>query len=196
MKKPFAISAAANPRREALVAETLLMMHIIDSAEEVGDCWIWQLATTPQGYPIMKIAGHGCCHVRRVVATLAGHRLAPRQPVEACCEERGCVKPQHMAPSSIRAIAKKAGQHGAFSSLARRAKIAAARRRAPGVKLTIDIAREIRLSEESGPVLAARYGIDKSLVNSIKRGEAWREYQSTPFSGLMAANDARRRGVA
>ena len=44
--------------------------------------------------------------------------------------------------------------------------------------------REIRLSEDSGPVLAERYGVNRSLIGGIRRGTAWRDY-SNPFAGLM-----------
>ena len=54
--------------------------------------------------------------------------------------------------------------------------------------LTIEQAREIRMSDESGPVLALRYGVDKSLINGIKAGRNWKEYSNTnPFAGLMRA---------
>lgn len=187
--KAFEIDRRDNPRRDSLEFETLLSMRIMDGVEEVGDCWLWQRGTTPHGYPIMKIAGFGCCHVRRVVATLVGHQLATREPVETTCNERCCLNPAHLRPSNSRQIAKSAAKRGAFSSLTRRIKIAKNRRMANGVKIDIEKAREIRASSESGPVLAKRYGIAKSAINRIKRGEAWIEYQDNPFAGLFAVND-------
>lgn len=161
--------------------------------EEVGDCWIWQQGVSDGGYPIMKAKGRGCCLVRRLVVELTGRKLKPRQPVGVSCDERLCVNPEHLQPTTTSAIAQKAADRGAFSTLARGAKIAVKRREAAGVKLTIGQAREIRMSTESGPILAERYGVNKSLINSIKRGTAWREYQGNPFAALMAANDAARR---
>ena len=49
--------------------------------------------------------------------------------------------------------------------------------------MTLEMAREVRASNESGPVLAKRYGVDRSLIGSIRRGEVWKDY-SNPFDGL------------
>lgn len=152
---------------------------------EEGECWIWQGAYSSNGYPIMKAAGvkSGCLLVRRLVVELDGRPAKPRQPVAASCDDKRCCNPACLKPSSTSAIGKKAGKNGAYSRMSRRAKIAASRR--GHGKLNYEQAAEIRLSKESGPVLAERYGIDKSMVNNIKRGEAWRDY-SSPFAGLMA----------
>ena len=106
------------------------------------------------------------------------------------CDERRCVNPAHLVASSISEIAAKAGARGAFSSLARGAKIAAARRTKG--KLTIDEARVIRMSDESSPVLALRYGVNKSVINGIKAGTRWRDY-ANPFQALLPSNDGARR---
>ena len=45
-------------------------------------------------------------------------------------------------------------------------------------------AQEIRNSEESGQVLADRYGVSRSWVNRIKRNEVWRML-SNPWKGLF-----------
>lgn len=173
--------------------EDLTPQDLLDRSDEVGECWLWNQATSKGGYPIMKIRGCGCKYVRRIAAELAGHELAPRQPVATSCNEKLCVNPAHCDPSTIQAVAKKAGEAGAWSTPKRSAKIAAAKR-AKG-KLTADQAAEIRASTESGPVLAARFGIDKSMVNNIKRGEAWKDY-TNPFAGMfasLAANDSGRK---
>jgi hypothetical protein len=51
-------------------------------------------------------------------------------------------------------------------------------------KLSESKVQEIRLSDEPGPVLAERYGVSKSWINKIKRGEVWRVL-SSPFAGLF-----------
>ncbi|GKS91206.1 hypothetical protein [Acidovorax sp. SUPP2539] len=159
--------------------------QIYSRCEEVGDCWIWQGATSDTGYPIMKRHGGPCLLVRRVVMQLTNRPPAARQPVTAACEDKRCCSPKHLRLSTPSKVGKRAAANGAFSSPARGAKIAAARRAASGVKLTLDQAQEIRLSTESGPVLAERYKIHRSQVNSIKRGEAWKDY-SNPFARLGA----------
>lgn len=150
--------------------------------EEVADCWIWQGYTTKIGYPMAKIGGKAQL-VRRVVCELDGRPPAPRQPVAARCNDKLCCKPAHLYPSSIKVIAKAAAKRGAFSSADRAAKIAATKRAAG--KLTMEKAREIRMRPESAPVLAPIYGVDKSLINKVRSGKAWRD-MSSPFAGLGA----------
>lgn len=176
---------------EAKAAPGVSLQHVRERCEEVGDCWIWQRCTNHMGYPVMRIGGTMRL-VRRVAVEASGRALLPRQPVAVRCGERGCVNPEHLFPSSESAIAKKAAKRGAWSSPMRGAKIAQARRTTMA-KLTLEQAREIRASSDSGPVLAARYGVNRSLVSRIRRGDAWREYMGNPFAGLFAANDARRR---
>ncbi|MGV2480270.1 UNVERIFIED_CONTAM: hypothetical protein IGO34_26065, partial [Salmonella enterica subsp. enterica serovar Weltevreden] len=104
--------------------------------------------------------------------------------VVAASVKQLCVNPAHLPASTISAVAKAAADRGVFSGIARAAKIAAARR-AQSAKLDIQKARDIRMSSESGPVLAARYGVNKSRINAIKRGEAWKDHVN-PFYGLGA----------
>jgi len=161
---------------------TLKMIH--DRCDEVGDCWIWKDAVGKHGYPIMRRRPSGCLLVRRVAVALGGRPAQPRQPVACTCDEKRCCNPAHLKPSTPAAVAKAAAAKGAFSSMARSAKIAQSKR--ASAKLTLEIAREIRASEDSGPALAERYGVTRSMIGIIRRGAAWRDY-SNPFTGLIGA---------
>ena len=160
------------------------LKYIKDRCVDEGECWIWQLATSQAGYPIVRLRPQPCQLVRRLVLELLGRPAQPRQPTVTTCGDKRCCNPDHIRTSTLKAIGRKAAQRGAFSSPARAAKIAAAKRASSYAKLSMDDARAIRASSEPGPVLALRYGIDKSMVNNIKRGAAWRDY-SNPFAGLM-----------
>ena len=153
---------------------------------EEGECWIWLGTVSDSGYPIMKRDGGPCLLVRRVAIALDGRAPKPRQPVACTCDDKRCVAPAHLKLSTWTKVGKSAAAKGAFSGKARCAKVAAGRRAKNDVKLTPEIALVIRESQESGPVLAQRYGVNRSLINAIKRGEAWKEYANTPFSGLGA----------
>jgi len=168
-----------------LIAETLECMRIWDSLEEIGDCLVWTGSVNKYGYPQYKSSTENKCRlVRRMAWKFAGGTINYRVPLGCKCGDRKCVNPEHLYQSSTQAIAKKAAQRGAWSSVTRAAKIAATKR-AKG-KLTMEQAREIRLSNESGPALAAIYGVNKSLINGIKSGRNWREYaNSNPFAALM-----------
>ena len=165
--------------------EDLTLDHIKSRTEEVGDCWIWQQGAT-NGYPQMKVQGRCCKLVRRMVVEIDGRPAEPRQPVVATCGEALCVNPAHLKATSTSDAAKRAAKKGAWQGKARAAKIAKTRRRSNvNKKLDIDKAREIRMSTESGPVLAARYGVNRSLISRIKRGTDWKDY-ANPYSALGA----------
>lgn len=164
-------------------------------SDEVGACWLWNQATSKAGYPIMKVRGCGCQLVRRISAMLAGHELKPRQPVITTCEEQLCVNPKHCQPSTPTAVGLRAAEQGAFSQPARGAKIAAARRSSGSAKLTLEQVLAIRASTETERVLAAEYGVNRSVIGGIRRGDRWKDYAS-PFAGLLqrpAANDHGRK---
>jgi hypothetical protein len=173
-----------NPQIKTLIDETLAWMHIIEQTEEFGDqCLLWTGAVSTDGrYPIMKKRGCRCETVRRVVVRMDGRPPEPRQPVRTTCGERLCVSPKCLVLSTTSEVAKVAGKNGAYSSIARCSKIAMSKRL--NSKLTIEDARVIRMSSETGPVLAERYGVHKTLINNIKSGKSWREYGGF-FSGLV-----------
>ena len=178
------MTLATTPTTAQLIQETLDCMAMLDKCVEFADdCLLWTAAVGHSGAPLYKPVGRICTLVRRDAYRLSGRTLKPRVPIDSTCGEKLCINPTHLFESTTQAIAKRAGKRGAWSGLARRAKIAAAKRRAG--KLTAEQAREIRTSTESGPVLSLRFGVNRSLINNIKRGVAWREY-SNPFLGLMA----------
>lgn len=160
--------------------------------EEVGDCWIWQGKCTSTGYPQAKINGKATL-VRRHVAALKGITLVRRQPVRAICDDPKCCNPAHIRASTVKEIAEIAGSKGKHSAPSKCIAIALDKRKKS--KLNMEQAQEIRLSAESGPVLAERYGVHKSLINMIKQGKAWKDY-SSPFAGLFSANNAQGRARA
>lgn len=167
-----------------LIQETLDCMLIHERSVEFADCMLWSASTNDAGHPQYKPVGRACTLVRRDVYRLSGRELHKRVPIDTRCGEKACINPDHLFESTTSAIALRAGARGAFSSKARCAKIAAAKRSKAKLPGGMETAREIRMSSETGTVLAARHGIDRSLVNRIKRNLAWKDY-SNPFAGLM-----------
>ncbi|MDE1999577.1 MAG: hypothetical protein KGI52_11675 [Burkholderiales bacterium] len=151
---------------------------------EVGDCWEWAGAMSNKRSPIAAIPTQhplkpGMRAVRVGVAVLAweaaNKKAVGSMLVYRTCFNRVCVNPAHL----------KCGTHAQMSeTLAKAGKckrkpaaIAAITRakRSTVAKLTIEQAREIRASTDTTINLAGKYGINKSLVSRIKRGDAWRE---------------------
>ena len=64
----------------------------------------------------------------------------------------------------------------------------AERERSRTTKLTTAQAEQIRGSAQSGPELAALFGVSRSTVNKIRRGESWKHL--TPPAELdVSANE-------
>lgn len=155
-----------------------------DRSYEFGDCWIWTQGTNGAGYPQVKVPGGTAQLVRRLAAAVGGKPPAKGQPVTTTCGEKLCVNPEHMKPSTKKAIGKAAAARGAFSGLSRAGKIAGARR-AGLVKLTDEQVAEIRASDDTDKVLGEAYGVKSYYVARIRRGDARKDYAS-PWAGLGA----------
>ncbi len=162
----------------------ITLEEIHSRCDEEGDCWIWRDATSQNGYPIMKRSGGPCLLVRRVVAALKGDEPAPRQPVATTCNDKRCCAPEHVHTSTPKKVGKDAAKRGSYSSLARRMKVAAAKRASPQAKLSMDKARDIRLSTKTSVALAAEYEVNVSVIKGIRQNRMWVDY-SSPFAGLM-----------
>lgn len=161
-------------------------------ATEEGDCLLWG-KYLGNGVPMVYHDGK-LIQVRKLILTLSGvHVWAPY--VAAKCGNPTCIDQGHIVQRSTK---QQHAHMGRLVSLApsnphRIVKITKARRDQVG-KLTQEQAIEIRMSGESGPALAARFGVSRELVNRIKRGESWAHEFGNPFSSLFtAANDNGRK---
>ena len=167
---------------ETIVSDTLALMALIERTEECGDCLLWTGSVGHSGLPIYKPYGKPCTLVRRAMFQLNGGTLIPRKPIDTRCGEKCCVNPAHLFQSTTSKVSQRAAKRGAFSGLVRRSKIAESKRSIS--KLTLEQARDIRVSPETGPVLALRYGVNKAVINGIKNGTRWKEYGGH-WAGLM-----------
>lgn len=120
-------------------------------------------------------------NLRRTLYLLVRGHLEPSRRLAPDCGNPYCINPDHQLALTEKQKSKRAAKNGAFSRPARNAKIAEAKRK--NAVLTLEIAREIRVSEESGPVLAQRYGVNRSLITRIRAAKCWIDYRN-PFSGL------------
>jgi hypothetical protein len=176
-----------NSQETGFSPDLKLLQRIKSRCIECGDCHEWQGSATksPTGtmYPSVRVNGKAKM-VRRIVYEATHGSIRAKHAIRTTCGNDLCVNGAHLATNTTSQIATIAARAGKFSGFARSAKIANSKR-ARDAKLTQEIATEIRFSEETGPVLAARYGVNRSLVVRIKAGKAWRDY-SNPFMGLGA----------
>jgi hypothetical protein len=164
-------------------------IHTLESLQarvvEVGDCWEWQgyiQNNTPQvaAYPGGK---KKMVSVRRLLRELETGRAQPDGHYSNTCGNPLCVNPDHTIwrgqDAHMRAMASKRRVSDVTANKLRKFRVESGL-----AKLDESKAQEIRLSTESGPVLAERYGISRSWVNRIKRNEVWRML-SSPWQGLF-----------
>lgn len=142
--------------------------RIMARTTEEGDCLIWE-GVWNNGSPQVYLDGKYQM-VRRVLWQ-AEHGPIRRGLHPRCtCGEQRCVRLAHIRLRTTRQIAQDAAKTGSWSSLLRRAKIAAARRKAS--KLTQDDVARIRAAE-TGAAIARELGISKSMAAKIRSGAAW-----------------------
>lgn len=164
--------------------------HTVESLRartiEVGECWEWQGYSahgTPQVFSPAGNPKRRMVSVRRLFRELIAGQPQPDGFYSVSCGNVECVNPDHTLFRTeklhFKAMGKKVG-----SSPVRSLKLSQYHRTNGKAKLSESKAQEIRLSNESGPVLAERYGVNKSLISRVRRGEIWK-CLTNPFRGLM-----------
>jgi len=146
------------------------------------DCWHWKLSTR-FGAPIVHVYKlDGTTTVmrgRRAAMYLStGKDLKSGQVAFARleCTSLDCVNPAHTTTGNRNALGaylRKSGR-AKLTPQAKANRTLAARCRC-GTKLSIEIAREIRLSTETQMALAKKYGVPQSRIYEIRAGHAWKE---------------------
>lgn len=62
-----------------------------------GDCWIWQGATTRNGYGMVQVDGRRWMAHRYAYTALVGP-VQPQLDLDHLCRRRACVNPDHLEP--------------------------------------------------------------------------------------------------
>lgn len=145
--------------------------HFFWTRVQVGgadECWPCLNKPKPTGYCSVSVDNH----------TRAAHRVAyelARGPIPAglivrhTCDNRRCCNPAHLllgthADNSADLVRR--GRHprksGALHGEAH-----------PNARLTREQVEEIKASPESQRKLGSRFGVSKTVIGNIRRGEAW-----------------------
>lgn len=158
--------------------------HTIESLKQrtIDDagCWIWQ---GYYGNKVPSVYGpNGMMPVRRLILDLLDKVYPKKSHLHPSCGNGGCVNPEHIKIYTVKqhmdALRKEA--HKSQTRIANLQKY----KRKHCSKINEDIAQEIRLSDETGPVLAEKYGVSRSLINRVRRNTAWVN-RNHPFLSLM-----------
>ena len=102
------------------------------------------------------------------------------------CGNPACVNPEHTGRSTRTQMNRRimAEMSGATNTL--RVKRIADTKRRTDAKLSQTDVDQIRASDDRYEDMAARFGVSKSLIGRVRRGEVWRTFSASPFSGLFA----------
>jgi hypothetical protein len=140
-------------------------------------CWHWRLATC-QNLP--KVHLHGRKHAvrgRRAAMILSlGRDLVQGEMAVAKCDSLDCVNPGHAFIGTRKDHAEWMRKTGRSKSVKKQISILKARMARKKTKLSFEIAREMRASDEPTHVLAERYGVAKSAASAARSGRSWREF--------------------
>jgi hypothetical protein len=166
------------------------MKHTIESLKartiEEGDCWLWQ-GYKANGTPQVSNPRPGfrskMYSVRRLMRELATEKPTPDGHYVTSCGTPDCVNPKHVLYRTDEQHLQAIGRLSS-TGITKARKLRQHYMKVGRAKLTDEIAQEIRLSNESSPALAQRYGVDRSLISKVRRGEAWKVL-ANPFRGLM-----------
>lgn len=151
--------------------------------EDEDACWIWRGAYN-RDTPVVRNDGR-MVSTRRVAFALANPGTALAGYVcRATCDERGCVRPDHLHRQHRNSLARENGRNGDLNVLAR-LRLAEASR-AQHSPLDWDKVREIRASRGPSNEVGARYGVSGKTIRRIRRREAWVIGDPGMFSGLGA----------
>lgn len=148
-----------------------------------GECWQWH-GCMQGAVPMMKHDGQ-VANVRRLV--LIGRGVPMKGYIATfICGNPECVNPEHTARSTRAQMNRRimADMNSATNTL--RVKRIAEIKRRTSAKLSQADVYQIRASDDRYDDLATRFGVSKSLIGRVRRGEVWRTFSASPFSGLFA----------
>lgn len=132
--------------------------------DDPDGCWTWTGARV-RGYGQFQVRRGTTRRAHRVSWELANGAIPDDLYVLHRCDNRGCVRPDHLFLGDHLDNMRDAVQKGRMTG---------PRGEAQGRHiLTAEQARIIKTSRETGRVLAARYGVSESTVSKIRRGTNW-----------------------
>jgi hypothetical protein len=160
--------------------------------EDTG-CMVWGGTTNPSGAPTATPKRENgrkpTLQLRRIAWQERHGEIPEGMLVTYSCKNPRCLRHLELVTKAevVRRQWQKTDARAKLTAGATRA----SRKRA---KLDMDRAREIRNSNETLEVIAARMGISVALASQVRRGERWKD-DTNPFGAMVrsvAANDERK----
>ena len=158
------------------------MQKLLQHTTDDGDCLVWTRSCC-NGHPAARV-GSKTVLVRRVLWADLHGEIPVGSIVRMTCSTPLCINPDHITLTTYQRLGKQLGALGVMSGPERSAAIARTKRKTQA-KLTDAAVRDIRTSDETTIVMAARYGVAQAHISKVRKHKAWRDF-SSPFNGLGA----------
>lgn len=145
--------------------------------EEIGDRWVWSGRTSDTGSPRFYVGGKDnsvyrlayCIHKGISESEITGKVVWPTT-------EQRDINPAHLMAGSMAEMRVWERLNGKTTrGISTRARLTKGARSRASTRLTPELAKQIRESEETSLALAARLGCSPSTVRDVRRRRTWRE---------------------
>lgn len=133
-------------------------------------CWEWTGYKNAKGYGVINLRGERMM-AHRMAWELEAGPIPDGKFVLHHCDNPGCVRFKHLFLGSL------ADNNADMDSKGRRRPPDMHGTRNHRATLTEDDIRAIRASDESGPVLGARYGVSHNHISGIRRRIFWKHIE-------------------
>lgn len=149
-------------------------------------CWHWKGALS-DGYPHVwmtcpETGKQGSRSGTRAALLLSGRPIPKGHIAYRRCDHLDCVNPAHISTGTKKEWGKWVQKTGKQKGNLQRTAANTANARRTRAKLSVEIVREIRSSNESGVALAARLGVCSQTISRVRTGRAWVDQVATNAS--------------
>ena len=129
---------------------------------ELGNCWTWHKGDRG------RVGVAGKIYLCSRVAWFLAHGRWPKPFALHHCDNPACVRPEHLFEGD-----QAANMHDMIAK-GRERHVAPIGEAHGCAKLTADIVREIRRSQEPHVTLARKYGVTPTAIYNIRKHRVWR----------------------
>lgn len=147
-------------------------------------CWLWIGSLAPGGYGSFWDGDKLCRAHRWAFSYFKKQEIKPGNFICHKCDIPSCVNPDHLFQGTNQENVQDSISKGRFHTKERIGKLSEflkgnklgkkfAGENHNQVKLTEKQAIEILLSKETGPSLAAKYGVNKNSIYNLRSGYTW-----------------------
>lgn len=169
-----------------------LLLNRVAGHYDDEDCWPWAGALV-RGVPCLNWK-NAKLYAKRVMWSLDRKKPVPAGLcIVNSCDDRMCINPRHLKTATRSYLKRELAKTGKLNPPGFAAKISAIKRAKS--KLTDEAVQDIRTSGDKPQDAAKKHGCSVAYVHMLRRNEWRKDYKPNPFSGLLAANDSKRKAA-